>query len=35
MSLEDIPPGKYLLYFYAEDAISKAVAFNRTGLVIL
>ena len=34
MSLEGIPPGKYLLYLYAEDAISKAVAFTRTDLVI-
>jgi len=34
ISLEGIPPGRYLLYLYAEDSISKSVAFTRTELVI-
>jgi VWFA-related protein len=34
LSLNDIPTGKYLLYFNAEDAGTKAVSYAQTTLVI-
>ena len=34
LSLNDIPAGKYLLYFNAEDAGTKAVSYAQTTLVI-
>jgi hypothetical protein len=32
--LENMPPGKYRLYFHAEDEISKSVAYTQTDLRI-
>jgi VWFA-related protein len=32
--LQNVPPGKYLLYFHAEDAVSKAVSYAQTKLII-
>lgn len=34
IDLEGIPPGKYSLYFYVQDAISRSVAFVQTSLII-
>jgi VWFA-related protein len=34
LPLTDVPPGKYLLYLHAEDAVSMAVSYAQTTLII-
>jgi len=34
LPLNDVPPGKYLLYLHAEDAVSMAVSYAQTTLII-